>query len=221
MSFNITQPVKVVNPNSNVDSDYGTYADVAAANLAIPQAVREKGKTVGIIVSGEVVEYWYKSGITDLDLIPKVPRGVDILTESSTSISITPTMNTNEGTTIKETLERAFGNTIALNNEKVTRYVDNVITVSGIDADTGSRLSGEVTFTGILIPPGQWILLSIYNSIIGFNKPNSYWAQITNFNGGMPCLAATPQLSNGVKLVVWNLHPTDDITELNVKYIFL
>ena len=72
-TFNLNSRIKIVNPNSNVDSDYGTYASIAAAELAVPIVVREKGKTVGIInEAGDVVEYWWVNSIADGALVPKL-----------------------------------------------------------------------------------------------------------------------------------------------------
>lgn len=50
------------------------YASVAAANLAIPISQRAIGLTVNI----NNVEYWYKNGITDLDLIAKTSGGASL-----------------------------------------------------------------------------------------------------------------------------------------------
>ena len=46
------------------------YASVAAANTAVNSAYRHKGLKVRITIGGEEVEYWWKYGITDSDLIP-------------------------------------------------------------------------------------------------------------------------------------------------------
>ena len=61
----------VVGSNTAVDAKYGPYADVATAKSEIGSTLRYKGLTVGILVSGAVVEYWWKDGITDSDLVSK------------------------------------------------------------------------------------------------------------------------------------------------------
>jgi hypothetical protein len=61
----------VVGSNTAVDAKYGPYADVATAKSEIGSTLRYKGLTVGILVSGSVVEYWWKDGISDSDLISK------------------------------------------------------------------------------------------------------------------------------------------------------
>ena len=71
MSFDLTQKIKVVNPTSNIDELYGTYNSVAEALTGVPSVLRMKGRTVGIIENGSVVEYWFKDGIADTDLVVK------------------------------------------------------------------------------------------------------------------------------------------------------
>ena len=45
-------------------------AGVAAANAAIPSAVRFQSMEVRLIVGGVSYKYWYANGIADIDLIP-------------------------------------------------------------------------------------------------------------------------------------------------------
>lgn len=74
-SFDLSVNVRNANPSANIDHYYGTYNSVAAACAGVPKAVRLKGKTVGVIVNGSVVEYWWKSGIEDADLVEKTSGG--------------------------------------------------------------------------------------------------------------------------------------------------
>lgn len=63
----------------HVDRSYGKtiggrttpYASVAEANTAVVSAYRHKGKTVLIDLGSGAEEYWWKNGITDVDLIVK------------------------------------------------------------------------------------------------------------------------------------------------------
>lgn len=69
----------------NIDERYGTYSagTVLGINktphqmacLNVPLAVRKLGLTVGIIENNSVVEYWWKSGTLDTDLIVKSISG--------------------------------------------------------------------------------------------------------------------------------------------------
>ena len=77
MAFDISQQVNVVNPTANVDYYYGPHADITTACEAVPMSIRAKGKTVGIITTDGVVEYWWKNGITNADLVEKTIQGKD------------------------------------------------------------------------------------------------------------------------------------------------
>lgn len=75
MSFDLTQKIKVVNPTSNIDELYGPYTSVANALTGVPVVLRQLGRTVGIIEGGTIKEYWFKNGITDIDLVVKDSGG--------------------------------------------------------------------------------------------------------------------------------------------------
>jgi len=70
MNFELPTSISVVNP-IHLDKRYGPHASVAAAKSAVPAAIRIKGLTVGVLTSGVVSEYWWKSGTTDGDLVAK------------------------------------------------------------------------------------------------------------------------------------------------------
>ena len=67
------------NPLSSIDYYYGTYDSIAEALVNVPLSLRAPGRTVGIMVpipgtnpqQYTVVEYWFKSGIEDSDLVVK------------------------------------------------------------------------------------------------------------------------------------------------------
>ena len=80
-TYDITKKGRVVNPNASFDALYGIYVSIEEA-LESTAGLREPGRTVGIIsnpqydadgfiISGEVKEYWFKSGIEDADLVVK------------------------------------------------------------------------------------------------------------------------------------------------------
>lgn len=60
---------------ANIDERYGPYASLSDAKIAtgsdINPKTRELGLTLGVIESGNLVEYWFKSGILDVDLVSK------------------------------------------------------------------------------------------------------------------------------------------------------
>jgi len=74
-TFNLSAPIFLVDPYANVDSRYGPWNSLTDANNNINILVREKGLTVGILENGGVVEYWYKNGIQNTDLVLKTTGG--------------------------------------------------------------------------------------------------------------------------------------------------
>ena len=85
ITFNLANRVQVVNKNPNIDADYGPYVDVTAACTAVP--FRSEGKTVGIITPDGIVEYWWKVGTDNNQLIIKNVSAstVDLSLYSTTS----------------------------------------------------------------------------------------------------------------------------------------
>jgi|GEM_PF-5333643 len=63
----------VVGSNKPVDAKYGPYASTAAAIADIGAALRYKGLTVGIEASGKVIEYWFRDGVANANLVEKIP----------------------------------------------------------------------------------------------------------------------------------------------------
>ena len=72
------------NPNAHLDYWYGPYNDIYEAKTATQNTTdgmsgatevhRYVGMTVGILdENGSITEYWFRDGIEDSDLIPKVP----------------------------------------------------------------------------------------------------------------------------------------------------
>ena len=82
MAFEITEKLKVVNPNASADKQEGPYASIQDA-LTATANLREIGRTVIIVqnpiydssglyfIGGQGVEYWFNDGIEDSDLVIK------------------------------------------------------------------------------------------------------------------------------------------------------
>jgi len=66
----------------NVDWFYGggeeAYDSLASANLSVPSVLR-LGRTVGVFESDVIVEYWWKEGIQDEDLVLKTSTAEEII----------------------------------------------------------------------------------------------------------------------------------------------
>lgn len=59
-----------------IDPRWGPYNSVLEALVGIDQSQRYHGLTVGIRSGGEIVEYWFKAGVNDVDLILKTVEGL-------------------------------------------------------------------------------------------------------------------------------------------------
>lgn len=71
MAFDLVNKIKVLNPHANIDELYGVYNSIDEALATVVYDIREVGRTVAIKKEGSVVEYWFKDGIEDTNLIPK------------------------------------------------------------------------------------------------------------------------------------------------------
>lgn len=96
MSLNLPYAIQPVNPLSNIDNRYGPWISCAGA-LSGTSGTRCIGLTVGIVESGAVVEYWFKTGITNTDLVVKSLGGVGngTVTGATNGLSLI-----NSGTTV-------------------------------------------------------------------------------------------------------------------------
>ena len=93
MATNINNKIVCNEPHANLDSYYGPYNSVQDALQTLNSTTvngvnyvkRHIGLTVGIETSEGIVEYWFKNGIEDNDLVIKstessMPQGVKIVT---------------------------------------------------------------------------------------------------------------------------------------------
>lgn len=81
--------------NKPLDKRFGPYANIADALNDIPAFQRHQGLVVGIIENGSVIDYWFRDGISDVDLVsktidynsivnaPAIPGDVSELSDSS------------------------------------------------------------------------------------------------------------------------------------------
>ena len=142
-----------INAGKPVDSKYLSssnvpYADVSAANTAIPISYRYQGLKVNI----NNIEYWYYTGVTNGDLVPlETPASVSGLTASSNGL-------TDDGVTVCLGGSLTTPTTITINppNKLPKRFVsfgkyaDNsfvdLFKEAGIKVDILERPNNKVTF---------------------------------------------------------------------------
>jgi hypothetical protein len=71
-TFPLTKRIGIVNPVANLDARYGPWPTFNDALTGFSSLIREKGLTVAVSsVGGSIVEYWYKDGIADNNLVFK------------------------------------------------------------------------------------------------------------------------------------------------------
>lgn len=75
-TFNVAQQIDVREKCANIDVLYGPYESLDAAKIAIPINRRVIGRTCAVMEDGAAVEYWFKGGIEDSDLVPKIVENV-------------------------------------------------------------------------------------------------------------------------------------------------
>lgn len=81
-NFNVSAPLPIDNRYGNGSSlPFVSYTSTSSANAAIPSGKRYIGLTV--IIGTPIVEYWYRDGILDANLVPKFYN----VTSSGTSIT--------------------------------------------------------------------------------------------------------------------------------------
>ena len=78
-TFPLVNRVGMATPVANVDVRYGPWLSLNDALTGFNPALRFRGLTVGIytpnnITTSPVIEYWWKSGVTDNDLVLKQPE---------------------------------------------------------------------------------------------------------------------------------------------------
>lgn len=115
--INISQPIvnnaadSKYNILPNIDAKYGPYSSTTEALMALAQEVRAIGLTVGIKTSTGIVEYWFKNGISDNNLVVKgeAPDLSNYYTKKQvddkfTSTNNKVTKNANDIQEVKETI---------------------------------------------------------------------------------------------------------------------
>ena len=147
-TFNLSKRIKIVVSSPNVDSMYGPYSSVSVANADVNILARAKGKTVGVLINGGVVEYWWKSGITDSDLVLKVAEAgaasVGLSMPSGFAVSNSPV--TSAGTIAVAgagSTAQFIDGTGGLQNN---RFEFNTTSLTGIQSYDSNTASGDYSF---------------------------------------------------------------------------
>jgi hypothetical protein len=139
----------VVGANKPVDAKYGPYASTAAALADIGLTLRYKGLTVGIETGGQVVEYWFRNGVANADLVEKITPleatniiGLsDFIVAAAPGLSINSTIRYGNGTSVTFPIDGLVSN----DPESVLVALNGVTQAPTTDY-TVSEASGTITF---------------------------------------------------------------------------
>ena len=180
-TFNLSAPVYLVNPYSNVDSRYGPWTSVADANSNIDLNVRAIELTVGVSAIGiGVIEYWYKNGIQNNNLIIKSDEAI--------VLPLSASWNSN------------FNTVCALSAKWNTPY-DTTLNVNSTNAVENSAIAVKIQSIennlNILVPPPTYILPQA--TLTNFSELNQIYEVGANINqiislGFVQNDAGSPQL---------------------------
>jgi hypothetical protein len=113
MSIILNDNLSIQAPKA-ADSRFGPYVDTANALTSIVTTNRFQGLVVGITIGGQVVEYWFRDGTTDSNLILKV----DNTANTANTVAIAAYVQANTATTIGQAsyIQANTANTVAANS---------------------------------------------------------------------------------------------------------
>lgn len=207
----------VVGANRPIDAKYGPYASLAEALADIGTTLRYKGLTVGIETGGQVVEYWFRDGVANSDLVEKItPLEADnIIGLSDFIIDAAP------GLSIETTVHIATGNTdtysvsglasanpshvlVQLNGVTQTPVTDYLVDFAGgrIIFDDFPPAGQQITLTALGLRTVQRPIdpeLYRYASDTTSDGLTNYYGRISNTDFTGPSSASSP---------VWTIHRT-------------
>ena len=139
----------VVGGNKPVDAKFGPYASTAAALADIGSTLRYKGLTVGIESAGQVVEYWFATGVANADLVEKITPleatniiGLsDFIVAAAPGLSINSTIRYGNGTSVTFPIDG-----LVSNDPESVLVALNGVTQTPVTDYTVSEASGTITF---------------------------------------------------------------------------
>lgn len=139
------------NPYPQLDERYGPYTSVSAALSALTSGYRCIGLTVGVKTDGGITEYWFKSGITDDDLVIKTDGAYSQYTGSKTNSEYYSTLNSIiDATYFVNLSSNVSGIQVTLTSDSVTSVAINDTTDSS-DTTTTSTSTESVTLAYLKI----------------------------------------------------------------------
>jgi hypothetical protein len=163
MSIILNDNLSIQAPKA-ADSRFGPYADTATALTSIVTANRFQGLVVGITIGGQVVEYWFRDGTADSNLILKVDNTAN--TANTVAIAAYVQANTANTVAISAYVQANTANTVA-----IASYVQaNTATIIGQAAYSAANtklplVGGTVTGNLIISTTGYIVIQNTQSSI--------------------------------------------------------
>lgn len=216
MAIEFPVGVKVVNPEP-VDAISGPYygdneaAAIAAANAAVPSAVRFKSLEVRLLIgtpSSVAYKYWYRDGIDDINLVQFSGGGSTINAGSGLTYSSTDTLSVKTDTTylyVNSTNSLSIatasrggggGGTGSVGSIALTLDGQGGVISTGQKGYLQIQYSGTITKWSIITNPAGSIQFDVWkrtnslptvaNTIVGANYPgvtSSATASSSNLTG--------------------------------------
>jgi hypothetical protein len=165
MAINLSDNININSPKI-LDSRYGPWSSVSAANTGILSLQRSVGLTVGISGATGLLEYWYANGISDSNLVLKTTSnftggtvtgatiytgGLSANTISATTYYNLPISGLTEGPNISIT--GANGNyTVSFTGTTGSNFTGG--TVTGATIYTGGLTANTLNVSGVTILDG-------------------------------------------------------------------
>lgn len=174
-SFNLGNQITLKNKNSNIDRDYGPYEGKTLAEIAtLLEATIQAGKTIGVIESGKVVEYWWQPEGDGYAFVKK-GGGSEIVVDSE--LSLTSTNPIQNQAVAKALGGKADSSTVSSINTRVGT-LETTIT-SKADNSTVEALQTAVEGINTSIP---MVVVDVDEYREFYIKPNEYSILAGNLN---------------------------------------
>ena len=141
-----TTPLYVVG-NELADAKYGPYLTTTQALNLLPIGDRKIGQTVGVYDGTGIVEYWFKDGIQDIDLIAKSSGGSGDMLKATYDIDDDGVVDSAE--TVKIIVRNSTGSTLTKGQivylSGATGNRPNAVLADATDEATSSKTIGMVS----------------------------------------------------------------------------
>ena len=206
MSLNLPFGIQPINALSNIDVRYGPWASLADARTNTA-GTRVTGLTVGVNENGGVVEYWFKEGIGDNDLVEKTSSGGGMLNWSGSTANAVGTYISVSGICAQPNL--TFNGSCLNVTGKVITDTLQVETGAAAGCVLISDASGNAT----------WQTQTITNGVNGLSKSGNNIVLGGNLTGNTQINLSDNcfDLINQTPNILFRIDPTNEYINYNIS----